>query len=1053
MTPTLEQFIKSLEDSGVLASETLADFVPPKASPKGAEELARELLRHKKLTKFQAERLWLGHGKSLVLGNYVLVDKIGQGGMGAVYKAEHRRMKRVVAVKMLPAAMLNDSAAAARFQREVEAAGKLRHPNIVAADDADEANGVHFLVMECVEGTDLSVLVKKTGPLPVAQAVHYILQAARGLEFAHKKGIVHRDIKPGNLLVDREGTVKILDMGLARIQGDTATQAELTGTGAVMGTVDYMAPEQALSTKHAAAPADIYSLGCSLFYLLTGNATYAGETLTAKLLAHQNMPIPALRSFRADVPEPLEAIFRKMVAKQIDDRYQTMTEVIADLEKCVGQQAVSLQPALESSDANLTSFLNDISQAKIVSITSRPAPSIPASRKKRFLMGAGGVAGLLFLGLIVFSLSSKRNLVTTDVNSAGSSTDLASQESAAKKKPSKPVRPANAPPPAIAPFGAVQAHEHQAAWARYLGTKVKTRNSVGISMTLIPPGEFLMGTSPAELELVRKMGQGLEKLVAPEQPQHRVVITRPFRMSETEVTVGAFRKFAAAKNYKTDAEMRAKNAEARTYLNPGCSMADDMPVTHISWDDADKFCRWLSEQEKTVYRLPTEAEWEYACRAGTRTLYSFGDDGKKISDYGWFKDNVTPNGTLGRVGEKLSNPFGLHDVHGNVWEWCQDFYDPKAYEKSSVNDPTGPASGIERVLRGGYEGYRQWNWRSAIRMASPPTSAPARHWSGFRLVRMLDDGSPDSDTARAAQSAADLPAVAIAPFDAPQARAHQEAWAKSLGIKVETIHRAGGELRLIPPGEFEMGSTTTEIEKVEQAARDSQGDALQFVEYYKTEAPRHFVRITRPFYLGATEVTVAEYDRFLVAGGKPARGGNANLPVGDVSWDDAVAFCRWLGRNDRHTYRLPTEAEWEYACRAGTTTPFSFGEGLSSDYANFDGNFPYGTTEAGPFLNQPTFVGKYPANPFGLFDMHGNQWEWCQDYFGRDYYQISEKEDPQGAAAQGQHVLRGGDWQASHALTCRSAQRYEYSAPFASVGFRVVREIDGPLAKGKRRSK
>src|SRR5262249_43273090 len=159
------------------------------------------LVRHKKLTRFQAEEIWRGKGKSLVLGNYLLLEKIGQGGMGAVYKAEHRRMKRIVAIKMLPPSMLKEASAAARVQREVEAAAKLNHPNIVTAFDADSANGVHFLVMECVDGSDLSALVKKNGPLPVAQAVNCIVQAARGLEAAHAEGIVHRDIKPGNLLL------------------------------------------------------------------------------------------------------------------------------------------------------------------------------------------------------------------------------------------------------------------------------------------------------------------------------------------------------------------------------------------------------------------------------------------------------------------------------------------------------------------------------------------------------------------------------------------------------------------------------------------------------------------------------------------------------------------------------------------------------------------------------------------------------------------------------------------------------------------------------------
>jgi serine/threonine protein kinase len=334
MPVPLEQFVDQLRASGVLADDTLTDFLPPKSAPQDAEALARELVRQKKLTRFQAEEIYRGKGKSLVLGNYLLLEPIGAGGMGQVFKARHRRMDRLVAVKLLPAALTKDSAAVARFEREVKAAARLRHPNIVAADDADQARGVHFLVMELVDGCDLAALVKESGPLPVDKAINYVLQAARGLEAAHAEGIVHRDIKPANLLLDKKGTVKVLDLGLARIQGENAAQMELTATGTVMGTVDYMAPEQALDTKSADARADIYALGYTLFYLLTGKAAYEGETLVAKLLAHRNQPAPDLRRFRAEVPGPLEAVFKKMVAKEVEDRYQTITEVIAALEAC-----------------------------------------------------------------------------------------------------------------------------------------------------------------------------------------------------------------------------------------------------------------------------------------------------------------------------------------------------------------------------------------------------------------------------------------------------------------------------------------------------------------------------------------------------------------------------------------------------------------------------------------------------------------------------------------------------------------------------------------------
>lgn len=413
----LEQFAKHLEASGILSDDTLKEFLPPRQNPRDAEELVRELLRQKKLTKFQAEELWRGNGKSLVLGNYILLEKIGQGGMGAVYKAEHRRMKRRVAIKMLPPAMLKDADAVARFQREVEAAARLNHPNIVTAHDADEANGAHFLVMECVDGKDLSALVKQNGPLPLAQALNYILQAAKGLEFAHSEGVVHRDIKPGNMLLDNRGTIKILDMGLARFLGDNTGQPELTGTGAIMGTVDYMAPEQALDSKKADSRADIYSLGCSLYYLISGRAAYGGDTIMKKLLAHREQPIPSLRVVCANVPEPLDAIFNKMVAKRVEDRYQTMTEVIADLEKYSSphSQASDLPAPVESSDPGLASFLKSAAAelpTAAISVNTAAAASRaiqrPEKRKsKRLLVGGAVLGGVILLAGLLISFRTK----------------------------------------------------------------------------------------------------------------------------------------------------------------------------------------------------------------------------------------------------------------------------------------------------------------------------------------------------------------------------------------------------------------------------------------------------------------------------------------------------------------------------------------------------------------------------------------------------------------------------------------------------------------------
>jgi serine/threonine-protein kinase len=410
MTVPLEQFVEHLEDSGILSGDTLRDFLPPKAAPKDGVELARELVRNKKLTKFQAETVCRGKGKSLVLGNYVILDRIGAGGMGQVFKAEHRRMRRLVAVKMLPTGMMKNPADVARFEREVTAVASLSHPNIVTAFDADNVNGVHLLVMEYVEGNDLSALVKKNGPFSVEQAVNCILQAARGLEAAHAQGVVHRDIKPANLLLDKKGTVKILDMGLARIRDVGSCQTELTNSGKLMGTVDYMAPEQAVNSKSADAPADIYSLGYSLYYLLAGTMAYDGVTLVEKLLAHRDQPIPSIRAIRPEVPQQLEAVFRKMVAKRIDDRYRTMSEVIAELEQLTnGQQPPgSMQQSSGSfTDAGLSNIQHELSRPFAPPTTHRQAVSANGwikTNKMRLLI-CGGVLGALILsaGIVISS--------------------------------------------------------------------------------------------------------------------------------------------------------------------------------------------------------------------------------------------------------------------------------------------------------------------------------------------------------------------------------------------------------------------------------------------------------------------------------------------------------------------------------------------------------------------------------------------------------------------------------------------------------------------------
>jgi serine/threonine protein kinase len=332
-----DQFARALVEVGLVDAQELKALM---AGPfDGVLGLAQRLVNAGKLTAYQSAAVYQGKSRGLLIGNYFILDKLGGGGMGIVFKARHRRAGGAVALKILPPSFARDRTAVLRFRREVEAARRLNHPNLVAAIEADEDRGVHFLVMEYVQGRDLERVVREQGKLMVAQAIDCVIQAARGLEAAHGQGIVHRDIKPSNLMLDPKGTVRVLDLGLARIVDAAgplgqASGSRLTGSGTYMGTVDYMAPEQAEDSRGADHRADIYSLGCTLYYLVAGIAPFPAGTVLKRMVAHQEHPAPSLRAAQSDVPRGLEAAYQKMMAKRPDDRPWSMTDVIALLEPC-----------------------------------------------------------------------------------------------------------------------------------------------------------------------------------------------------------------------------------------------------------------------------------------------------------------------------------------------------------------------------------------------------------------------------------------------------------------------------------------------------------------------------------------------------------------------------------------------------------------------------------------------------------------------------------------------------------------------------------------------
>ncbi len=337
---TIEEFLELVRKSGVVDEKRLTTHLdklratgPLPAEPK---RLAEQLLLDGVITRFQGEQFLQGKWRRFTLGKYKVLERLGAGGMGVAVlpvASGGMLMRRRVAVKVLPAARAEESSSLDRFYREARAVAALDHPNIVRAYDIDQDGELHFLVMEHVDGSSLQEIIKLAGPMDVIRAAHYVRQAALGLQHAHETaGLIHRDIKPGNILVDRNGIVKILDMGLARFFHDEDDQLTKKHDESVLGTADYLAPEQALDSHAVDIRADIYSLGATFYFCLTGRTPFAEGSVAQKLIWHQTRAPKPIRSFRPEVPEGIIAVIERMMAKDVNQRFQTPQEVADALE-------------------------------------------------------------------------------------------------------------------------------------------------------------------------------------------------------------------------------------------------------------------------------------------------------------------------------------------------------------------------------------------------------------------------------------------------------------------------------------------------------------------------------------------------------------------------------------------------------------------------------------------------------------------------------------------------------------------------------------------------
>ncbi len=813
------------------------------------------------------------------LGHYRVLGRIGRGGMGDVYRGYDESLEREVAIKVLPSELARDEDYVRRFHAEAKAAAKVAHPNVVPVYYSGEDAGHHFFAMQFVEGESLSQRMQRHGRLPVDETLQIVAQCLAGLQAAHDHGLIHRDVKPGNVLLDRKtGRALLVDFGLARRMG---AGERVTATGTVMGTVDCIAPEQARG-QEVDGRADIYSLGVMTYQFLSGRLPFVAATPTAMIFQHAyEDPFP-LDQAAPDLPQPVIDIVTRMMAKAAGDRYASCAEVLADIrayregrapapvEPEAGGRPSAVPPAPGPSwESELPTGLDRLADHRrlrgardwLATVFRRHAPEFvqnlqsttqqvdgavaeyerrcnrlaglreearsvaaelaqqlqenvaalavaaqmvksagseeeeqaalakkqeceenvevlrtqhgdqqqqleeiehqwrkaeatlarlrsqrdvlkarlraaeagktldvarPQARRltgKRLMLASGVLAAIVVVALLIsrFGIIPRRS----ERSAPGDVATLVTPGITTGKVPPAVAPwelPPDAPLPAVAPFDAAAAKKHQEAWGQYLGVPVEQDIDLPggetLTMVLIPPSEFLMGSTAEEqariLEEAKRAGdpQAIDQIPR-ERPQHRVRITRPFYLGKYEVTQAQW--------------------EALMGGNPS-DFTDDPshPVGQVSWDEVQQFLAKLNEAGKAQgmkFGLPTEAQWEYACRAGTTTFRHCGDDNASLQEYAWFAAN---SDKMHPVGQLRPNGFGLHDMHGNVAEWCADLFAEDYYAESPLNDPSGPGTGSFRVFRGGAWMGTPRLIRSARRMRASPDSHAS--YVGFRLV-------------------------------------------------------------------------------------------------------------------------------------------------------------------------------------------------------------------------------------------------------------------------------------------------------------------------------
>ena len=1008
--------------------------------------------------------------------DYQLIRQLGRGGMGTVYLARHKRLNKLVAIKLVPEHSHEDPTAVARFEREMQAVGLLDHRNVVGALDAGDTDGMYFLTMELIDGIDLSRLTRGKKQLSIPDVCEIACQVANGMQYAHDQGLIHRDIKPSNLMLAREPegiSVKILDLGLATMPETSDSVTSLTDQQFLLGTLEYMAPEQCDSPKDLDYRADIYSLGVTLYRLLTGSVPFSGPDYrkpARRLFALTNLDAPRISTHRNDLPEPLKQLVDSMLARDPAARPQSMKDVAAILSQFsegadLAELLVPL-PALDGNDEQ--TVRSDSSQASPSLVDTSPTAARTAIQwkaesnstdQRSAVSKVSDHSGRRRTGLVALAAAIPAILlasvfwITTDVGRIRVESADGIELTLEVLRDGEPIEG----------FQVTQ-------------TQQETTFGTGLYVFRLPRGTDDSIRIRDHSFYLKRNGRKvvkIERIPDAQQPPLDVAGTaastnplgwhwnEPVHLGKeinsewkddqpTMSTDGLTMIFGSYCTPRFSGEGDRDlwittrddvNSPWKDVANIGSVINSSMKEMHPSLHSESDFLAFASNRGGGVgdvdlwysIRDPESEEWSRPINMGPKVNSANADSHPEISS-----DGLTLYFTSTRHGAAGKQDIWMcqRDTIDDPWKAAERLLKPI---NTAFIDSDPALSGDQLTLLftsdrpGGFGGKDLW--ASTRSTAAAPWDAPFNlgpaintpndeaHaaffpdgksvvfsstrdgglgetdlWRAQRVAEAIAESTPaDPFPVPKPQPEGAAPALPALPFDAAAAAQHQQAWANHWKVPVDFENSIGMKFRLIPPGEFLMGATKQEfdaaVEQISHRRPTSMNMAIEH-DMIHSEHPQKRVRITQPFYLASTEVTEEQFDEIVGRVNPPFNIQGPQHAVGLISWTRAALFCNKLSRREglpeRYEvqgrgakilpttggYRLPTEAEWEFSCRAGAITPYPFGDdpALLERYA-WSQMLP--KTPGKKLLSNE--VRQKKPNAFGLYDLLGNCWEWCED--------------------------------------------------------------------------